>query len=61
MNFTAGLVLLAVTVAMIVVARPADGESAPFLKVWVVGQLYALVAMVSAVMGVTILITTWPF
>jgi hypothetical protein len=61
MNFTAGLVLLAVTVAMIVIARPADGESAPFLKIWVVGQFYALAAMVSAVMGVTILITTWPF
>jgi hypothetical protein len=61
MNFTAGLVLLAVTVAMIVMARPADGVSAPFLRVWIVGQVYALAAMVSAVLGVTILITTWPF
>lgn len=61
MNFTAGLVLLAVTVAMIVVARPADGVSAPFLKVWIVGQIYALAAMVSAVIGVTILIIAWPF
>lgn len=61
MNFTAGFVLLAVTVAMIVVARPADGVSAPFLRVWIVGQVYALAAMVSAVIGVTILITTWPF
>ena len=39
MNFTAGLILIAATVAMIVVARPADGESAPFLKVWIVGQI----------------------
>ena len=61
MSFTAGLVLIAVTIAMIVVARPADGESAPFLRVWVVGQLYALAAMGSAVLGVTILIITWPF
>jgi hypothetical protein len=61
MNFTAGLVLVSVTVAMIVFGRPADGVAAPFLKVWIVGQVYALVAMVSAVMGVTILITTWPF
>jgi zinc transporter ZupT len=61
MNFTAGLVLLAVTVAMIVVARPADGVSAPFLRVWIVGQIYALAAMVSAVIGVTILIIAWPF
>jgi hypothetical protein len=61
MNFAAGLVLIAVTVAMIAVARPADGESAPFLKVWIVGQAYTLAAMVSAVVGVTILISTWPF
>ena len=61
MNFTAGLILIAVTIAMIVVARPADGESAPFLRVWIVGQLYALTAMVSAVIGVTIVIIAWPF
>ena len=61
MNFTAGLVLIAVTVAMIVFGRPADGVAAPFLKVWIVGQIYALAAMVSAVMGVTILITMRPF
>jgi hypothetical protein len=46
---------------MIVLGRPADGESAPFLRVWIVGQLYALSAMVSAVIGVTIIISTWPF
>jgi hypothetical protein len=61
MNFTAGLILIAVPIAMLVVARPADGESAPFLKVWIVGQAYALAAMLSAVIGVTIIISTWPF
>ena len=61
MNFTAGLVLIAVTIAMVVVARPKNGVSAPFLKVWTVGQAYALAAMVSAVIGVTIIISTWPF
>ena len=61
MTFTAGLILIAVTVAMILLGRPANGESAPFLRVWIVGQLYALTAMVSTVMGVTILIATWPF
>jgi hypothetical protein len=45
---------------MIVIARPKDGVSAPFLKVWIVGQIYALAAMVSAVIGVTIIISTWP-
>jgi hypothetical protein len=60
MNFTAGLLLIGVTVAMIVLGRPADGESAPFLKVWIVGQAYALTAMVSGVVGVTIAIIAWP-
>ncbi len=48
MNFAIGFILIAVTVAMVMVARPADGESAPFLKVWFVGQAYALAAMVTA-------------
>ena len=30
MNFTVGLIPIAVTVAMIVLGRPVDGESAPF-------------------------------
>lgn len=61
MNFTAGLVLIAVTIAMVVVARPKNGVSAPFLKVWIVGQAYALTAMVSTVIGITVIISTWPF
>ncbi len=61
MNFTGGLVLIAVAIAMVVLARPADGELAPFLKVWIVGQIYALAAMVTAVMGVTIVIISRPF
>jgi hypothetical protein len=60
MNFTAGLVLIAITIAMIVIARPKDGVSAPLLKIWIVGQIYALAAMVSAVIGVTIIVSTWP-
>ena len=60
MNFTVGLILIAVAIAMVVVARPADGESAPFLKVWIVGQVYALAAMLSAVMGVTFVIISRP-
>jgi hypothetical protein len=59
MPFWVGLAMIAVTVAMLVVARPADGESAKFLKVWFVGQLYALTAMVIAVVGVTLVITSW--
>ena len=46
---------------MVALARPAGGAAAPFPKVWIVGQLYALAAMAGAVMGVTIPITAWPF
>ena len=60
MNFTLGLIFVAVAVAMVLLARPADGESAPFLKVWIVGQIYALTAMVSGVMGVTLVIIARP-
>jgi len=60
MNFTIGLILIAIAIAMVVMARPADGGSAPFLKVWIVGQIYALAAMVSAVMGIAILIISGP-
>jgi len=60
MNMVAGLVLIAVTVAMIYLARPSDGVSAPFLRVWVVGQLYLMTALVSAVIGVSMLISNWP-
>lgn len=60
MTFWAGPILIAVTIAMIVVARPRHGEPAPFLGVWIVGQLYALTAMISTVMGVTIIVTHWP-
>jgi len=60
MNFTIGLILIAIAIAMVVMVRPADGGSAPFLKVWIVGQIYALTAMVSAVMGIAILIINRP-
>lgn len=62
MLFAVGIALIALTVAMIIVARPKmDEDSAPFLKVWPVGQAYALIAMTSAVAGVTTILTHWPF
>jgi zinc transporter ZupT len=62
-SITAGLILVAITItiAMLVIARPFDGESARFLKIWIVGQAYAMIAMVSAVLGVTIIVSSWPF
>jgi hypothetical protein len=59
--FILGLVFIAVTVAMVVLGRPTDGVSAPFLKVWAVGQAYALAAMSSAVAGTVMVIENWPF
>lgn len=56
-----GLVLIGVTIAMIVIARPGDGVSAPFLKSWPVGQVYALAAMGSGITGVALVISDWPF
>jgi hypothetical protein len=55
-----GPALIAVTVLMILVARPKDGESAPFLKSWPVGQAYSLAAMASAVAGATLVISRLP-
>ncbi|HZL31702.1 MAG TPA: hypothetical protein VFC54_11685 [Pseudolabrys sp.] len=61
MTFGLGFVLIAVTLVMVLVARPAGVEPARFLKVWFVGQIYALTALVSAVMGITLVISNRPF
>jgi len=61
MLFTLGILLIALTVAMVLIARPVAGEPVRFLKVWLVGQIYILGAMVSALTGVTITINAWPF
>lgn len=60
MNLVTGLMFIAVTVAMIYLAKPGDGVSAPFLRVWIVGQMYLMTALVSAVVGVSLLISNWP-
>jgi hypothetical protein len=56
-----GIVLIGITVAMVLAARPADGTSAPFLRSWPFGQAYALVAMASSVAGTALVIANWPF
>lgn len=61
MGFALGLVLIALTVGMVLIARPQAGEPARFLRVWAVGQAYLLGAMVSALAGVTMMINEWPF
>ena len=61
MNFAGGFVLIAIAIAMIVVARPKDGESARFLKgPWIVGQVYTMIAMICIVVGISTIIVNWP-
>ena len=59
MNIVIGLLLVALTVGMLVLARPRDGEPAQFLKAWIVGQAYVMTAIVSAVTGVALMLSNW--
>jgi len=61
MSFTLGLLFVFATVAMLVIARPSGGIAAPYLKTWLAGQAYALTALASAVFGLTVIVTNWPF
>jgi hypothetical protein len=61
MAFIFGIVLVALTATMVLVARPVAGELAQFLRVWFVGQAYVLGALASALAGITVMINTWPF
>jgi hypothetical protein len=60
MGLTEGVVLIAVAMVMIFLGRP-KGPVAPFLQVYIVGQLYVMSAMVMGVLGVTLLIINRPF
>ena len=55
-----GPACIAVTLLMILMARPLAGEPARFLKSWPVAQGYALVALASAVAGAALLISHIP-
>lgn len=57
MVYVVGILLIALTVGMVLAARPVAGEPARFLRVWAVGQAYILTAMVSAVAGSTLIIS----
>jgi hypothetical protein len=61
MLFVAGLCLIAFAFAMVLIARPSDGVAAPFLKNWAIGQIYALGALTSIVVGVTMALSDLPF
>ena len=61
MNFTGGIILLAVGIAMLFFGRARKGEQLRIFRVWIVGQLYAMTAMTLGVFGVAALIVNWPF
>ena len=56
MSLMAGLVLIATSILALVLSRPRDGVALPFLRVWIVGQIYALTIMVVGIVGVALVI-----
>ena len=58
MQIPFSLALIVAAVAMVMVGRPRNGVSRPFFKVWIVGQIYVLISLISAVMGVALLIAS---
>jgi hypothetical protein len=59
-NFAAGVILIAVVIVMLVLGRPKDGIAHPFLRIWIVGQIYALTVLILGVAGVAFIIVNWP-
>ena len=60
MGLTEGVALIVAALAMIFLGRP-KGPIAPFLQVYIVGQIYVMSAMVMGVIGVVMLIVNRPF
>ena len=59
MNTTIGIAMICVAVAMIWLARPADGVSVPFFKkAWIIGQLYVMTAMILFILGAAAILGT---
>ena len=61
MNFTGGIILLAVAVAMLFFGRARGGEQLDIFRVWIVGQIYIMTAMIIGVLGVAAMIANRPF
>jgi hypothetical protein len=59
MNTTIGIAMICLAVAMIWLARPADGVSVPFFKkAWIIGQLYVMIAMILFILGAAAILGT---
>ncbi len=56
-----GVALILVAASMLWIAKPAQGQdSAPWLRVFIVGQIYIMAAMVCVVTGTSLIIAYWP-
>ena len=56
-----GVALIALAIGMILVGRASKGmDSAPFLKVWIVGQAYIIATIICLVIGTTLIIHNLP-
>jgi hypothetical protein len=62
MQIILGLIFVIVSAGMVLIGRPKAGQdSAIWLsKPWILGQVYILVALVAAVIGVGFIINAWP-
>ena len=57
-----GIGLIVVMGLMIWIARPAKGQdSVPWLRIYIVGQVYVMAALICGVTGVSLLIIHSPF
>jgi hypothetical protein len=60
MGLTEGVTLIVIAIVLIFLGRP-KGPVAPYLQVYIVGQLYVMSAMIMGVIGVAFLIMNRPF
>ncbi|HEX5213171.1 MAG TPA: hypothetical protein VFW22_15710 [Pseudolabrys sp.] len=61
MDFGFGIGLIAVALVMIWFGRPKSGEECrPWLRHYLVGQLYVMTAMSLGVFGTSLLLNYWP-
>ena len=61
MNLIGGIILLAIGVVMIFFGRARELEPLHIFRVWIVGQVYLLIAMTAGIFGIAAIIVNWPF
>jgi hypothetical protein len=61
MNLIGGIILLAIGVVMIFFGRARGLEPLHIFRVWIVGQVYLLIAMTAGIFGIAAIIVNWPF